>query len=874
MLSRMWRLAPLGHLQGLLEGLRFQITVWASWHRECGYLSAAALDALPYITLLLLDAQVTGLAPFRALVDGPLGLLTVALIVCRNASCLRTLLLAAGVQHANRWRGGSGWLWVFWTSFPSLAQQWIHERHFWGGNGSLSTADLEQAVRALQPLVVAKREDGKFPELHRCNTCGEWRSEGNEWDHFWYCTQCSDAWFASRHEASYGTSSADLDDPTSAPELAKVSAESPEPIAATSLPVLGVLHAASDADSSSAWSPGKRWTQAKWTPGVDQIDFSEAEVMQAKALMPAATAPLTETSTTPIGRLAERCTGIGASELYLSLSGLDSLKIISLVSTLRRELDVNVAARDVARCASLQELEELCASEAETHEDFAAVKENGHSAKENGYGAKQNGHSEWKIFAIPTFWRAPVGWLLRLDAVPDQDAMCAACYALVRRHPGLHATPPDEGVAQLCNQGTPQVLALGELFNGTFGAHFTKKAGQCFLEAWPKVSAVVPAETPQAESEAAHFKWLRFEDESDLRHAAWLRSRGRGFHPPVSIAVLLLAGAGEVKDQAYLHVAVNHAVCDASCIVPLVADLLALHRAALECFQTSPNLGKLATAALDVAALPPAPNGLAVQQSRLRAAFEGSPADAMNLCEGLIQTRRRGYDHYVRLLPTSVAVLEAGAASLGIPSDHLLVTVIASAFASVSGWPLVKLSLIVPMRDGHGEGQAVANLASTRHLNIWFHGRSMFAVAIELSGRLRRREWDLVQPLEDDGDRVFINVRGLPRLDAVTWEVEKVDTRKATTRFVKNILEMFVDQETLQSWTLYIGMRDDVVGTRFAEALRAALWAAATEPLGPSSCPTSTPLTLELPEQVTRSPQNGAAPEQAFSSLQRTEKLT
>ena len=35
----------------------------------------------------------------------------------------------------------------------------------------------------------------------------------------------------------------------------------------------------------------------------------------------------------------------------------------------------------------------------------------------------------------------------------------------------------------------------------------------------------------------------------------------------------------------------------------------------------------------------------------------------------------------------------------------------------------VKLSLIVPMRDGPGHGQAVANLASTRHLSVWVQGR-------------------------------------------------------------------------------------------------------------------------------------------------------
>merc|ERR1719272_2495550 len=109
-------------------------------------------------------------------------------------------------------------------------------------------------------------------------------------------------------------------------------------------------------------------------------------------------------------------------------------------------------------------------------------------------------------------------------------------------------------------------------------------------------------------------------------------------------------------------------------------------------------------------------------------------------------------------------MLEAGAAVIGVPTDHLLVTAIAAAYASASGCGEVKLSLIVQMRDGHGNGQCVANLATTRHLTVQFRDRSLVAIALELSQRLRRREWDFFDVLGDDGDRIFINVRGIPKL--------------------------------------------------------------------------------------------------------------
>lgn len=527
--------------------------------------------------------------------------------------------------------------------------------------------------------------------------------------------------------------------------------------------------------------------------------------------------------------------------------------------------------------------------------------------------------SKWAIYAIPRFWKAPVGWLIRLNEVPNETAMRAACRALVRRHSGLRARPypssGDEVVAQLCMSGAPVVATLrsllGRLGGGSEG--FCARASEGLLRTWPQVVCTSPTGCgPQEDGslrgeEVAHFEWHRLSTEADLRHAAWMRARSRGFKIPASIGCLVLAGGGgdgekgaagasdaSGKDVAYLHVAVNHAVTDAASIVPLVVDLLELHAAARKAEASLPtpapgdapqaiaatattlaaghpegsgaspasgsppaaatalapppqhaDVEALALAALASAKVPPAPNGLAAQEVRLRASLlqeapvcgSSRPAvedGSLDLVHNAFNPRRKGYDHYIRLLPGACRVLEVAARVLGAPPDHLLVASIALAFGQIANRDEVKLSLIVPMRDGKGEGQAVANLATTRHLSLFVGGgRSLLASALEFSGRIRRREWELCDVLRDDGDRLFINVRGIPSFEGAKPVMEPVDTKRQPTRFVRNLIEMFADQESAEQWTFWMGIREDIDGTELARAMRRAIWGLAVNPLQP-----------------------------------------
>jgi hypothetical protein len=266
----------------------------------------------------------------------------------------------------------------------------------------------------------------------------------------------------------------------------------------------------------------------------------------------------------------------------------------------------------------------------------------------------------------------------------------------------------------------------------------------------------------------------------------------------------------------------------------MVADLLQLHAAAQTIMRKpgiAPTLSELAVAALDRAELPPAPNGMAISQERLKATFYGDEATALDLVHSAFHPRRPGYDHYVRMKANATRMLQIASAVLGIPHDHCMVLALVVAFARITQRFEVKLSLIATMRDGRGESHSVANLSNTRHLRLWIKGASFLDVALALSQRLRRREWELFDVLGDDGDRLFINLRGIPRFEGATPVMPTVDTWRQTTKLVRNMIEMFVDQEDQHNWAMWLGIRNDLDGTAFARSLRDALWLMAVDPL-------------------------------------------
>ena len=291
--------------------------------------------------------------------------------------------------------------------------------------------------------------------------------------------------------STVGSPQADIADVAAAPAAAKEPLRPAEP-AKEAPPVNGeaagvdvqkaMTGEAAAPDPSKSESAGERggaaagkW-QPPWRPAIDDLDFSDKDVEAARALMSgfclarrASSSSFSENGEgpgltgavlSPVARVAEQSTGLPFSDLEGGLSSLDSLKVLVLVSSLRRELGLELALNDVIQCRSFAELEKLC--------EQAGGNQQERKRPQTEQQPSSNGMRRYTIFAIPRFWKAPVGWLLRLDRMPTEVAMRAACLALVHRHPGLRAVPYAPGggdalVAGYCNVGAPVLMALKKL---------------------------------------------------------------------------------------------------------------------------------------------------------------------------------------------------------------------------------------------------------------------------------------------------------------------------------------------------------------------------------------------------------------------------
>lgn len=913
-------------LDDIPQGLGWHVKTWATWYRALdNILTSSQLVALPYIALLLYDCAFTGLAGFERMMRNPFGTFGTAVLVCRTSPPLfRSILALAGKRHAEKRRGGTNWEWAFWLGLTSNADEWFGSQ-FKRPSNAQETAEAISAMWNLIDTGTQKMESvDKLPFVSPCYYCSTWTGLGEMWQGCFYCVPCTNAYFEHKQKQAEEKTTQQLSEEAAGIDAGTVTAisvqvdtkpldtqtDSISPVvqkclvndqinatdvekesSVASTPLASSRNCSStqsgagfnDTPRSQSFSDLPNQSFSDLPNGhqrceADEIDFAEYEVAIARRRAPQRTQLAEKTQSNQnstlsnVARVVERVAGIDGSNQEASLTSLESLKIIALVSALRRDLKLDLSAIDVSRCSTLRELEQTCAITATT---VGKPPEQPSSGREEEEG--------WAIYAIPRFWKAPVGWLIRLHDMPNEIAMWAACRALVRRHAALRAQAyacyGDEHVAQTCNSAAPILETMRNLL-GDRGRAFCDEATHGLLAAWPRVMCTPDAGLGPEEGgcgirpeEVAHFEWRRFKTEAELRSVAWLKARSRGFKLPASISCLIVDSEGcdndgkiaREKQAAFLHVAVNHAVTDAASIVPLVVDLLELHKAAKAALATfgdvclnsendSPahaQIEALAEIALATASIPPAPNGMAAQQERLRLGLlgshvytndlsgtdDGSRPDekgALDLTHTAFSPRRPGGDHYVRLKPTACRVLEVASKVLGVPTDHLLVVVIAFAASQVLKTNVVKLSLIAPMRDGKGEGQVVANMATTRHLSLFVGGgRPMSACALDLSGRLRRREWDLCDVLGDDGDRVYINIRSIPKLDGATPDIELVNTTRAPTNSVRNCLEMFADQETPEQWTLWMGIEEHLDGKCFSSSMRKAIWALATTPLQP-----------------------------------------
>ncbi|CAE7370821.1 dhbF [Symbiodinium natans] len=343
-----------GHVSGAGRGRRSlvprgvaeRLTSWLTWYRSIALLlSPEQLDALPFICLLLIDGSQVGLAGFVRVVQGPLGLLGCGALLAASSLPSTWLLAAAGRLWARRARGGSGWLWVFWLGFPSLADTWSGAVWSTWPRGAPCCQGAWQAMQGILAALQAPGEE-RHPELSRCSHCWDWvaTSTCTIWRRRTYCSDCTEGWesyqatlrmqmgeesqteLTPRSDASYWTST-----PSGTPS--GTPATTPRNVDAAQA---GSAAAAASSLAAGAIAPPRKKSRS----AVDVIDFAEYEVSLAKSRRPRpekgetvqqalSTSAAEGNSRSKVAQVLERSTGLQGSRL----SGLESLKVIILVRT-------------------------------------------------------------------------------------------------------------------------------------------------------------------------------------------------------------------------------------------------------------------------------------------------------------------------------------------------------------------------------------------------------------------------------------------------------------------------------------------------------------------------------------------------------------
>eukprot|EP00928_Gymnodinium_smaydae_P009472 TRINITY_DN13556_c0_g1_i2.p1 TRINITY_DN13556_c0_g1~~TRINITY_DN13556_c0_g1_i2.p1 ORF type:complete len:1474 (+),score=319.90 TRINITY_DN13556_c0_g1_i2:309-4424(+) len=866
LLPAMWALAPCRSCKyGSPANAHFQKQLgrWIAWQRAvASQLSASALRALPWVALALMDHEALGLRVLDVLSQSPLGHLGTALFICRRFPTTwcpifavlgaRRCAAAAAAAGGGAARSG-GWPWLFWMGLPGWADEWASSGSWqrlstWAAQEKGRTASF--ALLSMKGLDIAGNKD-----LRCCSYCWCWASEGGQWRNRFYCGECWEGW-RSGNDSAAGTTprSEGGGGGVAGGEPGANGSAAAEPNGATTTPAAAAAaaaakEAAAEEDSVAAPPPEKQ--QKLWRPGVDRIVASDSQLSMAAAL--AARAASAASPSAPgsgggekskVEAVVERCTGL--SGLAEPLGGLESLKVLALLNALRRELKIALSVREVGACETVGDLVEFCRATA-TRDAASAPAAAGAgaggeaaAAAAGGGGLATPGAEEGEtasIYVIPRFFQAPVSWLLRLDVAPDEACLRIAARQLLERHVALRMVPKEaDGIVCFANNAAPWFAALREALGPPF-APFLARVGRRCHDAWPRVRVRDVPELSPAELEA-HFEWCWFDRLEDLFAEAKMRRRSRGFNGPIQLTMLSLrarsqttggaplpgAGNASAGPQHYLCLAANHAAVDGACMMPLIHDLTAFHAAALEVARASGGKAGRGTPELPALASP-----IAMLSRRLRAALSGEGEDAVDFAQGSFSVRSEGYDHFVVLELSASRLLDLACHSIGVPMDHLILSCIVCAYARISGLTEVRVTAIVPMRDGLGESNMVGNIASTRCVHVPLGHRSLVGVALEVSRRLRLRLWSAT-PVPDDENGVFLNVRSCPSFPGATVVADQIDMEMARTNYVGCALGMYVDQDEERGWILSAGLRSDLDGSAFGDAMRSVLYGLALDP--------------------------------------------
>lgn len=547
-------------------------------------------------------------------------------------------------------------------------------------------------------------------------------------------------------------------------------------------------------------------------PQVRLEEFPPWDGQQQSGRLPGTPAKARSAAGTQTLQLLQKQLGTATPSVEESLSGVDSLAVLSLCRNLCLAVPgLQLRPQDVFECSCVGDLLSLVEERAEAakppRDDTAVASTSGGSSSSSRSssrsGADQLGDSgdERAIWFASGQYCTTCKWLYGCRGLLDEQRFRQAAARLIARHEGLRAEfveGDDRGLellkflkdaatvyAALWNEADAATARrggpMGRLLRGII-ARLCRFTAWSFKGSWPRVAAA------QLSREFLQERVLVFRVSSWEEVESVSNTLRESFKPPGCVALILVESNKEAKNtqsdaqkpeewgapSSFVQFVWSHAFSDGYTNVPLIQDLSALYA------QAGGHQDM-------TAALVPLPRErtFEVLESRFFEALECKPKyshpEQMSLratCFDGPSSKRSSwwYTHEVLLEKFAVDELRVCSTRYKIPFDVLLLSVCLSAGfratelnARRRGAPQgqqadvlsMPLTLYSPMRDGDLNQEMVGLFSDWRDANVQCTSTvTLLGFCLELADLIRHRRWTVFDPIQNS-EQILVNILGL-----------------------------------------------------------------------------------------------------------------
>jgi len=287
-----------------------------------------------------------------------------------------------------------------------------------------------------------------------------------------------------------------------------------------------------------------------------------------------------------------------------------------------------------------------------------------------------------------------------------------------------------------------------------------------------------------------------------------------------------------------LHLTVTHMLSDGYCVVPLLDDLASLVAAAEASSTVTPPSPSSASSSAALVQLPAVADAFAALETRIHRTIDGidevgglNPRITPHALAG--KTWRNAHTTFATLPAETVAAIRASAASLAVPDDIAMLTILGVTLSWHSEKRSQRVAMIVPQRDGPGENDMVGLFSDVRHLSICTSGLSMAGVALRLHHIVKERLW-VVPELRTQFELPLLNFEWTDFQEKQGFAQHVQCAERGESSF--HPLRVAVDQPQRDIWRLRVAFQEGAYDSQqretFFELFERSLGMLRYDPLG------------------------------------------